>query len=324
MDRSAARTWNGEIARVGVVALALALSAPCLGAVAPAHADSAPASIVEPTGELNPEYSKAPAPSAQQLIETWRSFNKNMTDKRVDQERFEILEWRVVQGKYPRAFVQFRILAPQGDALAFARARCPGRARPVEIQVFFQWSGDLGAWVAQGSRGEGTEDLCSNAPLWTADQIDRLLNPPPLPAPPRISMAEVTTPGPGSPERAAIVNALRPRYEEVFGPPIVFKVETLRVAAGFAFVVVHPQRPNGAPIEQSVWKKALGEPCFQNPQSVGHEYWMKIEGGAWKIGVKNGMCSDDSISQEGDLIGAPPQLVGNNAWPEREFPPDLN
>src|ERR1039458_8470018 len=103
MDRLAARTWNGEIARVGVVALALALSAPCLGAVAPAHADSAPASIVEPTGDLNPEYSKAPAPSAQQLIETWRSFNKNMTDKRVDQETFEILEWRVVQGKYLRA-----------------------------------------------------------------------------------------------------------------------------------------------------------------------------------------------------------------------------
>ena len=323
MDRLAARAWMGEIARL-VVALILALSALRLGAVGPAYTASAPTSVVGSTGDLNPENSKAQEPSAQQLIETWRSFNKHITGKRVDHERFEVLDWRVVQGKYHRAFLQFRILPPQGDALAFARARCAGRTRPVEIQVFYQWSGYLGAWVAHGSRGEESEDLCSNAPLWTADRIDRLLNPPPLPRPPRISLAEVTTPAPGSPERAAIMNALRPRYEDVFGPPIVFRVDALRVAAGFAFVVVHPQRPNGAPIEQSVWRKAFGEQCFQNPTSVGHEYRMKLEDGTRKIGVQNDMCSDDSISQQGDLIGAPPQLVGNDAWPEREFPPDLN
>jgi hypothetical protein len=323
MDRLAARAWNREIARLGVT-LALALSASRLYAAGTAYAASAPISIVGSTGNLNPEYSKAREPSAQQLIETWRSFNKHITGKRVDQERFEILDWRVVQGKYPRAFLQFRILPPLGDALSFARARCADRTRPVEIQVFYQWSGNLGAWGAQGSRGEESEDLCSNAPLWTADRIDRLLDPPPLPAPPKISLAEVTIPPPGSPERAAIMNALRLRYEEVFGPPVVFRVETFRVAAGFAFVVVHPQRPSGAPIEQSVWRKAFGEQCFQNPMSVDHEYWMKFEGGAWKIGLKNDMCADDSISQEGDLIGAPPQLVGKSTWPEREFPPDLN
>ena len=87
------------------------------------------------------------------------------------------------------------------------------------------------------------------------------------------------------------MNALRPRYEELFGPPIVFRVETLRVAAGFAFVVVHPQRPSGAPIEQSVWRKAFGEQCFQNPIDVGHEYWIKLGSGAWKIGVKNNTCA---------------------------------
>ena len=321
MDRLV-RAQSCEI--IYVVVLTFALNAFHLGAVGLAYAMSEPSSIVGSTGDVNPEYSKAHEPSAQQLIETWRSFNKHITGKRVDQERFEILDWRVVQGKYPRAFLQFRILPPQGDALAFAKARCSGRTRPVEIQVFYQWSEHLGSWVAQGSRGEESDDLCSNAPLWTADRIDRLLNPPPLPAPPRIALSDVTTPGPGSADRAAIMNALRPRYEEMFGPPVVFKVETLRVAAGFAFVVVHPQRPNGAPIEQSVWRRAFGGQCFQNPMSVSHEYWMKLDGGAWMIGVKNDMCSDDSISQEGDLIGAPPQLVGNDVWPEREFPPDLD
>ena len=322
MDRLAVRAWNGEIARLWV-ALALLMSASQLCAVGLAYAASAPISIIELTGDLNPEYSQAQEPSAQQLIETWRSSNKLMPGKRVDLESFEILDRRVVQGKYPRAFLQFRILPPQGDALAFARTRCPGRKRPVEIQVFYQWSDYIGAWVAYRARGAEFEDLCSNDPLWTADWIARLLNPPPLPAPPRISPAEVVTPRPGSPERSAIMNALRPRYEEAFGPPIVFRVETLRVAAGFAFVLVHPQRPNGAPIEQSVWRKAFREGCYQDPTNVSNEYWMKLEGGAWKIGVKNDVCASDSILQEGDLIGAPPQLIGNDAWREREFPPEL-
>ena len=287
-------------------------------------AAAAPAEIVQPTGNPNPEYSKAREPDAQALIETWRSSNKFMTGKRVDRERFAILDRRLaLGGKQPRAFLQFQVLGAQGDALGFAATRCPGRRQPVEIQVFYQWSPDLGAWVAQGVRGEGAEDLCSGGPLWTADQIDRLLNPPPLPTPPRISKADVRTPAAASPERAAIMNALRPRYEALFGPPIVFRVEKLRVAAGFAFVVVHPQRPNGAPIDAAVWKKALGEPCFQEPAGVTHEYWLKQQDGVWAIGVKNGMCADDSISEEGDLIGAPAQLIGEESWPEREFPPEL-
>jgi hypothetical protein len=285
---------------------------------------AARAEIVEPTGNPNPEYSKAREPDAQALIETWRSSNKFMTGKHVERERFEILDRRIaLGGAEPRAFLEFRILSPQGDALSFAAARCPGRRQPIEIQVFYQWSSDLGAWVAQGARGDGNEDLCSGGKLWSADQIDRLVNPPPLPAPPRISKADVKTPPPGSPERAAIMNALRPRYEALFGAPIVFKVETLRVAAGFAFVVMHPERPNGAPIDQATWRQALGEPCFQNPAGVEHEYWMKRQGEAWTIGVKNAMCADDSISREGDLIGAPALLIGEDSWPEREFPPEL-
>jgi hypothetical protein len=323
MDPLAARIAWREYQQCGF-RLVLALSAMNFCPIASALAQGTPSSIVESTGDLNPEYSKAKEPSAEQLIETWRSSNKFMTGKRVDRERFEITDRRVVSGKYPRAFLQFRILPPQGDALAFAQARCVGRTNPIEIQVFYQWSGDLGAWVALGQRGEGSEDLCSDDKLWTADQIEKLVNPPPLPTPPTISMADVTAPRAGSPERTGIMNALRPRYEDMFGPPIVFKVDILRVAAGFAFVVVHPQRPNGTAIEQSVWQKAFGAQCFQNPRGVSHEYWMKLEGGIWRIGVKNNMCADDSISEEGDRIGAPPQLVGKNAWPEREFPPDLN
>ncbi|MGD0642319.1 MAG: hypothetical protein ABSC22_16350 [Roseiarcus sp.] len=292
-----------------------------LASVAALAQPAQPVSVVEPTGNLKPQYSKAQTPSPQQLIETWRSFNQNMTDKKVDTEQFQIIAYRVATGKIPRAFLQFQIFSSQADPLAWAAQRCPGRTRPVEIQVYYQWSDDLGAWVPQGGRGENDDNLCSDQTLWTSDQIEQVVNPKPLPTPPKISRADVSTPPAGSPVRAAIMDALRPRYESLFGAPIVFKVETLRVAAGFAFVVVHPERPNGAPIDQKTWTKALTEQCFQYPASVEHEYWMKLDGGVWKVGVKNDMCADDSISQEGDLIGAPPQLAGLDQWPEREFMP---
>src|ERR1019366_4342939 len=52
----------------------------------------------------------------------------------------------------------------------------PGKK--VEIQVFYQLSTDLNAWVPHHTRGESSETLCSDAKLWTADQVARLIDPP--------------------------------------------------------------------------------------------------------------------------------------------------
>jgi len=280
------------------------------------------AMVVEPTGNPNPVYATSRDPTAEELIETWRASNKFLTDKKVDRERFEIVDRRVAWDKTGRAFLQFRVLSPDGDALSFARSRCHGRSRSVEIQVYYQFSPVLGAWVPHFRRGESEEGLCSDQKLWTGEQIERLLNPPPLPVPPKISRRDVFTPARGSRERVAIMDGLRPRYETLFGKPIEFRVERLLVAAGFAFVVVHPQRPNGAPIEKAVWERMLGGDCFQVPETVTHEYWLQKRDGVWTIGIDNDMCADDSIADQGDLIGAPPQLAGRDAWPEREFMPE--
>ena len=294
----------------------------CLGLAAKAETAGP---IVEPNGALRPVNATAAEPDARALIDTWRASNQYLPGKHVDHERFQILDQRLALGKYKRAFLQFRILPAQGDALAFALARCPGRESPVEIQVFYQWSPDVKGWVAMGVKGDGAENLCGEkGGLWSQEQIERLIHPPALPVPPKIQAEDVVAPPPGSAERAAIMNALRPLYEGLFGPPIQFKVVKLQVAAGFAFVTVHPQRQNGAPIEAANWKKALPDPCFQTPASVEHEYWLRRDKGVWTIGVKNGLCADDSIIAQGDLIGAPPQLAGMNAWPEREFPPALD
>ncbi len=292
-------------------------------AATPATKASADAAeFIGPSGNPKPAYTKERNPTAQQLIETWRASNEFMPGKRVSSERFKVADRRVVWGKFGRAFLQFQILSPEGDARAFAMSRCPGRTEPVVIQVFYLFSNDLSAWVPMSTRGDASEDLCTHGNLWNAEQIEYLINPPPLPIPPKVSPSEVVTPQPGSPERAAIMDALRPRYEELFGKPVVFKVETLRTAAGFAFLTVHPQRPDGSPIEKRIWDKALGEPCFQDPAGAVHEYWTQLRDGVWTVGLKNNMCSDDSIASEGDLIGAPPQLVGKPEWPEREFFPE--
>ncbi len=291
-------------------------------AAAPARASAKAAELIGPSGNPKPVYTKERHPSARQLIETWRASNEFMSGKRVDTESFKVLYRRATWGKSGRAFLQFQVLTADGDARAFAMSRCPGRTEPIEIQVFYQFSNDLEAWVAMTTRGEGSEDLCSQEKLWNAKQIEYLVNPPPLPAPPNVSLSDVVTPPPGSPVRAAILDALRPRYEELFGKPIQFKVERLRAAAGFAFLTVHPHRPGGSPIEREIWDKALGEPCFQNPNGAAHEYWMQMRDGVWTIGLKNKMCADDSILMEGDLIGAPPQLAGQSAWPERDTFPE--
>ena len=56
------------------------------------------------------------------------------------------------------------------------------------------------------------------------------------------------TPAPGTPERRALMNAIRPSVERELGAPVEFVVRTLRVGRGWAFAVVEPQRPGGGRI----------------------------------------------------------------------------
>jgi hypothetical protein len=91
--------------------------------------------IVEPSGDPEPTYSKSREPTAQELIETWRASNRFMPEKKVDRERFEIIDRRVAWDRFGRAFLQFRILSPSGDAMSFAMARCRGIGRDAKARV---------------------------------------------------------------------------------------------------------------------------------------------------------------------------------------------
>jgi hypothetical protein len=267
-----------------------------------------------------PQRSGNPDPSAQALIETWLAGYGWNKDKRFDLDRYEIVNRRVVWGGFGRALLQYRVLPLDGDAMALAAKRCPGRGRPIEMQIYFQWSPDNKLWTALANRGDPGFEACSNDELWTAEQVEKIVDPPPLPVPPKISRKSVVTPASGSPEREAILDALRPTFEKVLGKPIEFRVSSLRVAAGFAWVVVHPQRANGMPIGKEQWSAAIG-PCEQDRATAVAQFWMSKRDDAWKVGWSNGLCASDSIAHQGYLIGAPPQLVDLDQWPATDFMP---
>ncbi|WP_296817702.1 hypothetical protein [Brevundimonas sp.] len=59
----------------------------------------------------------------------------------------------------------------------------------------------------------------------------------------------IHTPAPGTPERRAILDAIRPEVEADLGPPVEFVVEEMRVSGTWAFVHAEPQRPGGGRID---------------------------------------------------------------------------
>ena len=78
--------------------------------------------------------------------------------------------------------------------------------------------------------------------------------------------AQVTTPAQGSPLRAAILDAVRPRVEAEVGKPVEFVVRQLRVLGEWAFADLTPQRPGGGAIEYvySRYQRARDAGAFDN------------------------------------------------------------
>lgn len=61
--------------------------------------------------------------------------------------------------------------------------------------------------------------------------------------------ADAHTPQPGTPERKAIMDAVRPSIEDRLGPNIEFVVKRLEVGQGWALLYANPQRKGGGRID---------------------------------------------------------------------------
>jgi hypothetical protein len=99
--------------------------------------------------------------------------------------------------------------------------------------------------------------------------------------------AAVHTPGQGSAERRAILDAVRPRVVRDLGGPIEFVVRTLRVSGDHAFVGLEPQRPGGGrivPRNTRIGREMLRELGTLDMFDCCHtEALLKRTRGVWRV-----------------------------------------
>lgn len=147
-------------------------------------------------GNPKPAASAEREPTGQQLLETWIAGRIWGDGKRFDAERYEILDRKVVWARQGRAILHGRVLPLEGDPVAFAGKTCPGRSSPLEFQFYYQWSDETKTWIMHSERGSDGFEFCKGEPLWTQDQIAKILTPPPMPAPPQVSKRTCARPPP--------------------------------------------------------------------------------------------------------------------------------
>lgn len=95
---------------------------------------------------------------------------------------------------------------------------------------------------------------------------------------------KATTPKIGSPERKAIMDALRvPVQKDFKGQKLVFKVENLKVLNGWAFLWGAPTAPNGKELSYkgTKFEEAVKEGFYDNNISA----LLRKEKGKWKVKV---------------------------------------
>lgn len=90
-------------------------------------------------------------------------------------------------------------------------------------------------------------------------------------------------PARGTPERRALMDAVRPWAEELFGAPVEFVVYELRVAGGLAFAYLGAQRPGGGPIDMATTPFALRVGSDQVLDDPDLSVLMRLEAGDWVL-----------------------------------------
>ncbi len=89
------------------------------------------------------------------------------------------------------------------------------------------------------------------------------------------------TPASGSKERKAILDVVRVPVEKAIKQKVIFVVQKLKVADGWAYMTLRPVQPNGSPINyaKTQFAEDVSVGAFED-QVVA---LMKKENGKWKI-----------------------------------------
>lgn len=240
--------------------------------------------------------------SAERLLDIWREQTASFAKGRPDRVAIQVFERRIfppVRGIGALAYIRFQPLDAAGTAQGWNAANCTDATRVGSgVQIVLTWDAGTRRWDQMNSIGSA---LCASDKDLSPAQIQEALTLKPYPKPPKLAAGEVMTPPPGSPERKAILDAVRGQFGRQ-AHRIVFEVRTMNVAAGFAWVTVMPLYASG---------KRVG--CIEG-DDLQSEFWLKREHGRWTV-ASGSACAGDPAASLGEMIGAPPELIGQSTWP---------
>lgn len=115
-----------------------------------------------------------------------------------------------------------------------------------------------------------------------------------------------STPAPGSPERKAILDALRLPVEKKLKRKVVFKVDVLKSFDGWAFLRGTPQQPGGKPMNYNgtPYQQLITEGAFDD----GISALLKLKGKTWTVVTYNIGATDVVWADWSEKHKAPPEL----------------
>ncbi|HEX8499418.1 MAG TPA: hypothetical protein VF659_02410 [Pyrinomonadaceae bacterium] len=114
------------------------------------------------------------------------------------------------------------------------------------------------------------------------------------------------TPAPGSAERRAVTDALRAPVEKELRQKVVFKIDHLKAAGGWAFLRGVPQRPGGGKVDYDI------TPYRERADDGAFDDWicalLRKKGGKWQV-VKYNIGATDVVYLDWDKeFKAPPEI----------------
>ena len=92
-------------------------------------------------------------------------------------------------------------------------------------------------------------------------------------------VSATAVPAPGTAQRRAILDALRPTIERQLGPNVEFVVRDIRIAQGWAFVNADPQRRGGGRIDG---RRHFGDD-FDNMDGLTVTALLRFRNGRWNL-----------------------------------------
>ena len=93
-----------------------------------------------------------------------------------------------------------------------------------------------------------------------------------------LAMLALSAAAPASPQRKAVLDALRPPVEAKIGRSVEFVVQVLRVEDGWAFVMADPQRKSGKPIDGNRYFDD-----FDNMDGLRVDAVLRLKSGRWRV-----------------------------------------